>query len=124
MSYFAKVVLVLALNHGAAILDSWSTRQVARYPGGFEANPLQKPFVHSRLLYVTSQPDAFLADYLMLRRGRTTKVQIACDALGWSITGAHLGSGLHNTKLNDQLEAFYARLKATNVVHATAPAKP
>jgi hypothetical protein len=72
MHHLAKNLLIVALNHGAATLDSWSTRQLyVRYPGGHEANPLERPFVHSTVLYFASQPDAFLADYLVLKNART-----------------------------------------------------
>jgi len=105
MHHVGKIFLVLVLNHGAAAFDAWTTRQLVRYPGGGEANPLERPFVHSAALYFTSQPDAFLADYLLLKHARTKTRRVIYDSVGVGITGLHFGSALHNLALLDEAQA-------------------
>ncbi len=106
MNHLARILLVLALNHGAAALDAWSTRRLVQYGGGYEANPLERPFVHSRALYLTNQPDAFLADYLLLKHSRTKTRKIVLDGAGLGFTAAHLGSAFHNLAIKDELPAL------------------
>jgi len=100
MHHAAKVLLILLLNHGAATFDAWSTRYMAsRYPGGYEANPLERPFVNSNALYLTSQVDATIADFLFLHKWKNRKLQIAASLFEGGTSSGHIYAGIHNLRL-------------------------
>ncbi len=110
MNHLVKVLLIVALNHGAATLDSWSTqRLVARYPNGREANPLARPFVHSAAVYFVSQPDAFLADYMLLKRARTRTRRVIFDFTGLGIAGLHFSAAAHNLMLSGRPQNVFTQ---------------
>lgn len=54
---------LVAVEHGAALLDAWSTRDVLRQ-GGRELDPIVRPFAHSPALYPALQVAPFGVDYL------------------------------------------------------------
>lgn len=53
--------LVIATHTGAA-LDAWSTRRALSGNFGREADPLMRPFAHSRTLYLATQVTPLLMD--------------------------------------------------------------
>ena len=57
---------LIAVEHGAALVDSWSTRDAIR-DGGRELNPVVRPFAHSPTLYPALQVVPVGLDYLSLR---------------------------------------------------------
>ncbi len=104
MHLAAKVFLILLLNHGAATFDAWSTRYlVGQNLVGLEANPLERPFVHSNVLYLTNQGDAVIADILELHKWKKRKLRIASDFFATLVFSGHLYSGIHNVRLADAL---------------------
>ncbi len=59
-----------AAQHGAAILDAWSTRQVLQQ-GGRELDPLVRPFAHGPGLYPALQVTPFAVDYFAAKLMRS-----------------------------------------------------
>ena len=60
----------IAAEHGAALLDAWSTRDVLR-AGGRELDPIVRPFAHSPTLYPALQVAPFAVDYFATRLMRS-----------------------------------------------------
>jgi len=58
--------VLMAAEHGSAVLDAWSTRAVLRQ-GGSELDPLVRPFAHSTTLYPALQVVPFGVDYFASR---------------------------------------------------------
>jgi hypothetical protein len=61
---------LMSAQHGAALLDAWSTRDVLR-AGGRELDPLVRPFAHSPTLYPALQIMPFAVDYFSARLMRS-----------------------------------------------------
>lgn len=61
---------LLAAEHGAAVLDAWSTRQVLQQ-GGRELDPLVRPFAHSATLYPALQVTPVAVDYFAAKLMRS-----------------------------------------------------
>lgn len=61
---------LMAAEHGAALLDAWSTRQVLQQ-GGRELDPLVRPFAHSATLYPALQATPFAVDYFSAKLMRS-----------------------------------------------------
>lgn len=61
---------LIAAEHGAAVLDAWSTRQVLQ-EGGRELDPLVRPFAHSATLYPALQVTPFAVDYFAAKLMRS-----------------------------------------------------
>lgn len=61
---------LMAAEHGAAVLDAWSTRQVLQQ-GGRELDPLVRPFAHSATLYPALQITPIAVDYLAAKLMRS-----------------------------------------------------
>jgi hypothetical protein len=61
---------LIAAEHGAAILDAWSTRQVLQQ-GGRELDPLVRPFAHSATLYPALQVTPIAVDYFAAKLMRS-----------------------------------------------------
>ena len=61
---------LMVVEHGAAAVDAWSTRDAIR-DGGRELNPLVRPFAHSPTLYPALQVMPLGLDYLSLRLMRS-----------------------------------------------------
>jgi len=59
-----------AADHGAAVLDAWSTRQVLQQ-GGRELDPLVRPFAHGPGLYPALQVTPFAVDYFAAKLMRS-----------------------------------------------------
>src|SRR5690242_17526421 len=58
--------VLMAAEHGSAVLDAWSTRAVLRQ-GGSELDPLVRPFADSTTLYPALQVVPFGVDYFASR---------------------------------------------------------
>jgi hypothetical protein len=88
-------------GHGAAAFDAWSTRRAISGNFGTESNPLLRPFVHNRSLYVATQVSPAFMDYL----GRRMMVsQHRWMRKMWWLpqtagTGMSLAAGVHNVGL-------------------------
>ena len=61
---------LMTAEHGAALLDAWSTRDVLR-AGGRELDPIVRPFAHSPALYAALQVAPFAVDYFAARMMRS-----------------------------------------------------
>jgi hypothetical protein len=61
---------LMAAEHGAAVLDAWSTRQVLQQ-GGRELDPLVRPFAHGNGLYPALQATPFAVDYFAAKLMRS-----------------------------------------------------
>jgi hypothetical protein len=61
---------LMAAEHGAALLDAWSTRDVLR-AGGRELDPLVRPFAHGPGLYPALQVTPFAVDYFAAKMLRS-----------------------------------------------------
>jgi hypothetical protein len=61
---------LMSLEHGAALLDAWSTRDVLR-AGGRELDPLVRPFAHSPTLYPALQITPLAVDYFSAKLMRS-----------------------------------------------------
>lgn len=61
---------LMSVEHGAALVDAWSTRDVLR-AGGRELDPLVRPFAHSPTLYPALQVTPFAVDYFSARLMRS-----------------------------------------------------
>lgn len=61
---------LMAAEHGAAVLDAWSTRQVLQQ-GGRELDPLVRPFAHGPGLYPALQATPFAVDYFAAKLMRS-----------------------------------------------------
>ena len=61
---------LMTSEHGAALLDAWSTRDVLR-AGGRELDPIVRPFAHSPSLYPALQVAPTVVDYFALRMMRS-----------------------------------------------------
>lgn len=64
----AKTLLVLALNHGSALLDARTTSLALSCPNMREANPLVRPFAKSWTIYPALQVQPTLLDLLRLKK--------------------------------------------------------
>jgi hypothetical protein len=92
---------LLAVNHGAAAFDAWSTRRAIGGGYGTERDPLERPFANSGAIYATTQVVPVLMDFVghhMMRSEHPTIrkfwwiPQAAC-------AGLSLGAGVHNYRL-------------------------
>jgi hypothetical protein len=63
---------LMVVEHGAAAVDAWSTRDALR-DGGRELNPVVRPFAHSPTLYPALQVVPAGLDYLALRWMRSDR---------------------------------------------------
>ena len=61
---------LMVAEHGAAVLDAWSTREVLQQ-GGRELDPLVRPFAHSATLYPALQVTPFAVDYFAAKLMRS-----------------------------------------------------
>lgn len=89
---------LMAVSHGAAAFDAWTTRRAVSGGYGVEGDPLQRPFAHSGAIYATTQLTPILMDYLghrMMRSSHPTirKAWWVPQAASASVS---LGAGFHN----------------------------
>jgi len=88
-------------GHGAAAFDAYSTRQAISRGYGTESNPLLRPFAHSGAIYVATQVNPTVMDYLghkMMtnRRPWVRKIWWVPQAAG---AGFSVAAGAHNLSL-------------------------
>jgi hypothetical protein len=89
---------LVAVGHGAAAFDAWTTRRAVGSGYGIEADPLERPFAHSGAIYATTQVTPLIMDYVgrwMMRSShnwvrKTWWVPQAASA------GVSVGAGVHN----------------------------
>jgi len=97
-----KLWYALAITgHSAAGFDAWSTRRAVSQHYGSEANPLLRPFSHSRTLYAAMQVSPAVMDYIgkrmMVSQNRwVRKMWWLPQAAG---TGISISAGVHNMNL-------------------------
>ncbi len=54
----------MAVGHGAAVFDAWSTRRAISANDGTEGDPLLRPFAHSNAIYAATQISPAVMDFL------------------------------------------------------------
>jgi hypothetical protein len=89
---------LMAVSHGAAVFDAWSTRRALSGNYGVEANPLMRPFAHSGAIYAATQVSPAFMDFLGRRmmlshHGWIRKMWWVPQTAG---TGVSLAAGAHN----------------------------
>ena len=88
----------LAVSHGAAAFDAWSTRRAVSGNYGTESDPFLRPFAHSNAIYAATQVSPAIMDYL--GRRMMTSTHPTLRRFWWvpQVAGAGLsfGSGMHN----------------------------
>lgn len=91
----------MAVSHGAAAFDAWSTRRAVSGNYGTEGDPLLRPFSHSNAIYAATQVSPAVMDYV--GRRMLTSTHPTLHRFWWvpQVAGAGLsfGSGMHNYSL-------------------------
>jgi hypothetical protein len=91
----------MAVSHGAAAFDAWSTRRAVSGNYGTEGDPLLRPFSHSNAIYVATQVSPAVMDYV--GRRMLTSSHPTLRRFWWvpQVAGAGLsfGSAAHNYSL-------------------------
>jgi hypothetical protein len=91
----------MAVNHGAAAFDAWTTRRAIGGGYGTEGDPLQRPFANSNAIYATTQVVPVLMDYMGHRMIRSEHPTIR--KFWWipqaASAGVSLAAGMHNYRL-------------------------
>jgi len=90
-----------AAGHGAAGFDAYSTRRAISGGYGTESNPLLRPFAHSGALYVATQVNPAVMDFvghkmMTNRRSWVRKMWWVPQAAG---AGFSFAAGMHNMSL-------------------------
>ena len=90
-----------AAGHSAAAFDAYSTRRAIAGGYGTESNPLLRPFAHSGALYVATQVNPAVMDFvghkmMTNRRPWVRKMWWLPQAAG---AGFSLAAGMHNMSL-------------------------
>ena len=67
---------LVALQHGSAAFDAWSTRQALLSGNGYERDPLAKPFASSAAIYPALQILPVGLDYLSKRMMRSPNAMV------------------------------------------------
>ena len=92
---------LMAVNHGAAAFDAWTTRRAIGGGYGTEGDPLQRPFANSNAIYATTQVVPVLMDYMghrMMRSGHPTIRKFWWIPQAAS-AGVSMAAGVHNYRL-------------------------
>lgn len=91
----------MAVSHGAAAFDAWSTRRAVSGNYGTEGDPFLRPFAHSNAIYAATQVSPAVMDYI--GRRMLTSTHPTLRRFWWvpQVAGAGLsvGSGIHNYQL-------------------------
>jgi hypothetical protein len=92
---------LIAVSHGAAAFDAYSTRRAISGNYGVEGNPLLRPFSHSNAIYAATQVSPVVMDYVghcMLRSHNTLirRFWWVPQTAGGSFS---LSAGIHNYRL-------------------------
>ena len=92
---------LIAVSHGAAAFDAWSTRRALSSGYGVEADPFLRPFAHSNALYAATQVSPAVMDYIGHRM--MTSDHTVLRRFWWvpQAAGAtfSFGAGFHNYRL-------------------------
>lgn len=88
---------LMAVSHGAAAFDAWSTRRAVSQ-GFVEANPLLAPYAKSNAIYVATQVSPFVMD--LIGKHMMTSQHTWVHRLWWlpqaAGSGFSIGAGVHN----------------------------
>jgi hypothetical protein len=91
----------MAVSHGAAAFDAWSTKRAVTGNYGTETNPFLRPFAHSNAIYAATQVSPLVMDYV--GRRMMTSTHPTLRRFWWvpQVAGAgfSFGSGMHNYSL-------------------------
>jgi hypothetical protein len=92
---------LLAVSHGAAVFDAYTTRRAISGNYGAEGNPLLRPFSHSGAIYAATQVSPAIMDYL---GHRMLKSQNTVLRRFWWLpqtagASCSLSAGVHNYRL-------------------------
>jgi hypothetical protein len=92
---------LMALGHGAAAFDAWTTRRAVSSGYGVEGNPLERPFAHSGAMYATTQLTPLIMDYVGHRMMRSSHnwARKAWWVPQAASAGVSVGAGIHNYKV-------------------------
>lgn len=89
---------LIAVSHGTAAFDAWTTRRAITGGFGVEANPLERPFANSGAIYATTQVCPALMDYVGRRMMRSSHSWMR--RMWWVPQAASasfsFGAGIHN----------------------------
>ena len=85
-------------THAGAFLDAWSTRRALSGNYGREADPLMRPFAHSKTLYLAIQVTPLLMDIIGRRAMMSERPWV--HKLWWvpqsAMAGVSFEAGIHN----------------------------
>ena len=91
----------MAVGHGAAAFDAWSTRKAVSGNYGTEGDPFLRPFAHSNAIYAATQVSPAVMDYI--GRRMLTSSHPTLRRFWWvpQVAGASFSfaSGAHNYAL-------------------------
>ena len=92
---------LVAVSHGSAAFDAWSTRRAVSGGYGVEGDPLMRPFSHSGAIYAATQISPVVMDYLGRRMMTSNHEWMRRfwwfpQAAGASVS---LGAGFHNYRV-------------------------
>lgn len=92
---------LMAVGHGAAAFDAWSTRRAVAGGYGTEANPFLRAASHSNMIYVATQVSPAVMD--LLGRKMMTSHHSWIRKIWWlpqtAGAGLSISAGVHNTSL-------------------------
>jgi hypothetical protein len=92
---------LMAVGHGAAAFDAWSTREAVSGNYGTEGDPFLRPFAHSNAIYAATQVSPAVMDYI--GRRMLTSSHPTLRRFWWvpQVAGASFSfaSGAHNYAL-------------------------
>jgi len=91
----------MAVSHGAAAFDAWSTRRAISGNYGTESDPFMRPFAHSNAIYAATQVSPAIMDFLGHRMLTSTHPMLRRFWWVPQVAGAgfSFGSGMHNYSL-------------------------
>jgi hypothetical protein len=91
---------LMAVSHGAAAFDAWSTRRAVSQ-GFVEANPLLAPYAKSNAIYVATQVSPLVMDFIGKRMMTSQHTWIR--RMWWlpqaAGSGFSIGAGVHNVRI-------------------------
>jgi hypothetical protein len=91
---------LMAVSHGAAAFDAWSTRRAVSQ-GFVEANPLLAPYAKSNAIYVATQVSPLVMDFIGKRMMTSQHTWIR--RMWWlpqaAGSGFSIGAGVHNVRV-------------------------
>lgn len=92
---------LMAVGHGTAAFDAWTTRRALSGGYGVEGDPLQRPFAHSGAVYATTQVCPLIMDYVGRRMMRSSHPLLR--RFWWlpqsASASVSLGAAIHNYRV-------------------------